>query len=88
MRSPVGERGSELSIECDRMMALTARKTIYLFDVYLLASLFGRAAFALRLAKSGGGTPKNACLRRGDTPSDILCEFPRPITCFVAQNSV
>jgi hypothetical protein len=32
----------DLSIECDRMMALMPRNAIYLFDVYLLAALFDR----------------------------------------------
>jgi hypothetical protein len=29
-----------MSVECDRMMALTPRKALYLFDVCLLAMLF------------------------------------------------
>jgi hypothetical protein len=40
------------------MMALMLRLAIYLFDVYLLVTLFDRAASALRLAKSGGAPPK------------------------------
>jgi hypothetical protein len=78
----------DLSIEYDRMMALVPRKTIYLFDVCLLATLFGRVAFALCLAKSGGGTPKNHSPIARDTRAQIMCENPRPKTWLVAQDRV
>jgi hypothetical protein len=58
----------DLSIEYDRMMALMPRKTIYLFDVCLLASLFDRAAFALRLATVRRGYPQKSSLAQPRYP--------------------
>jgi hypothetical protein len=62
------------------MMALMPRKTIYLFDVCLLATLFDRAAFALRLAKSGEGTPKNHRLLARNGGSQICNENPAELS--------
>jgi hypothetical protein len=40
------------------MMALMLRNAIYLFEVYLLATLYDRAAFALRFGEVRRGTPQ------------------------------
>jgi hypothetical protein len=65
--------GSEFHIEYDRMMALMPREIIYLFDVCLLALFVLSSCERVAIGEvRPGGTPKNAWLRRGDTPAQIL----------------
>jgi hypothetical protein len=57
-----------LSIEYDWMMATDARKAIYSFDVCLLATLFDRAACALRFDQVRRGVPPKIARRSAALP--------------------
>jgi hypothetical protein len=61
------------------MMALMPRKAIYLFDVYLLATLFDRATFALRFGEVGRGvSPKMlGFVAAKSLTQDVLCSRRR-----------
>jgi hypothetical protein len=65
------------------MMASLLCNAIYLFDVYLLASLFGSRCLRLAFGEVRRGVPpKNHSPLARDTPSQILCEIPRPHKSF------
>jgi hypothetical protein len=66
------------------MMALMLRNAIYLFEVYLLATLYDRAAFALRFGEVRRGTPKNCSLLNRATPAQIRSENPRVLVRRIA----
>ena len=77
-------RGSELSIECDRMMALSLRDAIYLFDVCLFAIFVCRVSEVFVLRSQAAAPPKNHSPLARNGGSQICNENPAELSFAVS----